>query len=79
MTQKRYKSLVAELRAEIKEIKEALATAQKIQYVFVTQTPPLVMPYNPAPNATPYQPSVWEGWTNNTCSTTKCMDFEFGS
>jgi hypothetical protein len=77
MTQKQYKSLVAELRAEIKEIKKALATAQKIQYVFVTQTPPMVMPqpapYNPVPNATPWPPSATpfppNAWPTNTCNT----------
>jgi len=74
MTQKQYKSLVAELRAEIKEIKKALATAQKIQYVYVTQTPPMVVPYqpapyNPEPNTAPWPPCVWGGFPTSACNT----------
>jgi hypothetical protein len=57
MTQKQHKSLVAELRAEIKEIKKALATAQQ------------PAPYNPEPNTAPWPPCVWGGFPTSACNT----------
>jgi hypothetical protein len=85
MTNKQIAELVRSMTAELKELRALLATWQKQpQYVFVTQTPPLVVPsqpipYSQEPNTTPYAPNSWPRITCNSVTEKISQDVQVHS
>ena len=68
MTNKQFEELIQVLK-DVKQSLDALRNSP--QQVFVTQTPPLVVPsqpipYSQEPNTTPYVPNSWPRITCNS-------------